>query len=160
MTKESTIQSNIIKHLKGRGAKVVNQHGGPMSEVGIPDLLVCYRGSFVAMEVKQKGAYLKPIQKVQLRRVIEAGGVAGMVRSIEDADKLLELADNRKEAWALGQVQRALDSRVITINECACVCGCGSKPGTHGERLCKRCRETDHHMDDKSRPGKRPVTDR
>ena len=47
-----------------------------MSRVGCPDLLVCWRGLFVALEVKVPG---NPPTKAQLRQMAlirEAGGAA------------------------------------------------------------------------------------
>ena len=148
--KESTIQSNIINHLKERGCKVVNQHGGSGSEVGIPDLLVCYRGAFIGMEVKQPKAYPVPIQKVQLRRIREAGGIAGIVRSKEDADELLKLVDDRmdgrrdqilKETVELAE-QRAKIDMTVGCRRCHCeafdgearMCSCSHGIGLHNPK--------------------------
>lgn len=66
-------------------------HGGdnPFQEVGLPDLLVCYRGRFIGLEVKLRGG-ASPRQKVVLRRIAEAGGIGEVVHSVEEVERVLE----------------------------------------------------------------------
>ena len=44
--------------------------------VGTPDMLLCCRGRFVALELKSRGGTLSPLQKYNLDRVSARGGVA------------------------------------------------------------------------------------
>jgi hypothetical protein len=75
----------------GRSFKIVGNEEG-RQEVGIPDLLVCYRGFFVGLEVKQPGAEhtVRPRQKRVLKQIEEAGGVAEVVSSVEDVRLIFE----------------------------------------------------------------------
>ena len=84
------IQRQIIKHLRGMGAWVFNVHGSPYQTVGVPDLLVGYKGRFFAMEVKRPGGRLTPAQAKVIEEIKSSGSVAGRVESVEDAMKLLE----------------------------------------------------------------------
>ena len=90
MPKESLLQRQIIKHLRGMGAWVFNVHGSPYQQVGVPDLLVGYQGRFYAMEVKRPGGILSAVQVKVIEEIRSSGSVAGRVESIEEAVRLLE----------------------------------------------------------------------
>ena len=90
MPRESVLQRQIIKHLRGMGAWVFNVHGSPYQQVGVPDLLVGYQGRFYAMEVKRPGGVLSPVQAKVIEEIRASGSVAGRVESIEEAVRLLE----------------------------------------------------------------------
>ena len=85
---ESLIQSKILKHLQQRPdcwvVKTIqcNQRGGP-------DLLLCYNGKFIALEVKSDTGRATKIQLAQMQRIRAAGGTAEIVRSIEDVKEIL-----------------------------------------------------------------------
>jgi Holliday junction resolvase len=85
---ESGVQSKIIKWLESEGhyvARVVKA-----SKAGCPDLLVCAGGRFVALEVKRpKGGVVSPLQKHHIGKIQEAGGIAAVVRSVEDVKETL-----------------------------------------------------------------------
>ncbi len=69
-------------------------HGGPSQQRGIPDLLGCYRGRFVALEVKlDHRSKASPSQRLQLARITEAKGFSAVVRSPEDALEVIEQID-------------------------------------------------------------------
>ena len=91
MIKESVLQRQIIKHLRGMGAWVFNVHGSPYQTVGVPDLLVGYRGRFYAMEVKRPGGVLSPAQVKAIEAIRASGSVAGRVESIEEAVALFDV---------------------------------------------------------------------
>jgi hypothetical protein len=77
-------------------------HGGPSQQKGIADLLGCYRGRFVALEVKRDRRFrASPAQRYQLDRVNDAKGFSAVVYSPEDAlgvlreiDRLLDSLSN------------------------------------------------------------------
>lgn len=79
------------KHLESKGAWVFKVHGGdnPYQEVGIPDLLCCYLGCFLALEVKLPGEKPSPVQQRTLRLIQMAGGEAHAVSSVDEVDKIL-----------------------------------------------------------------------
>ena len=81
---ETTLTRAIAAALRKEGAWVVKTHGGPLS-AGVPDLLVCYKGRFVAVEVKMPGGRLTRLQASTLGRISVAGGWAIVATSVEDA---------------------------------------------------------------------------
>ncbi len=87
MTSELSIRTAIVRAFKERGCWVLVTRG--VSTVGCPDLLVCYEGRFFALEVKQPRRYATRIQLKVLLDIDAAGGVAVVVRSVDDALALL-----------------------------------------------------------------------
>lgn len=74
------------------GAVLWKIHGGPMQRAGIPDLVGCIHGKFVALEVKHPDAArgLTLLQEATLERIQRAGGLAyGPVTSPEEALRML-----------------------------------------------------------------------
>ncbi|ROL55669.1 VRR-NUC domain-containing protein [Bacteroidetes/Chlorobi group bacterium Naka2016] len=84
--KEQSIQSQIIKYLNSIGAYVVKVTLANRS--GVPDILCCIDGRFVAIEVKAKRA-ATALQKVNLERIQRAGGVGAVAYRLEDVQDLV-----------------------------------------------------------------------
>ena len=87
--KESVLQKQVIEWLRSIGAYVVNIHGSPMQERGIPDLLICYLGHFVGMELKVPGKEPDDYQEYHLERIVAAGGVGCSVTTLDEAKKII-----------------------------------------------------------------------
>lgn len=92
---EAALQRRIAQALRDRGAYVVKVHGNEYTAAGTPDLLVCYRGAFVGLEVKQPGRErtLTKIQRHTLGLIADAGGHASLVTSPEQALLVLDEID-------------------------------------------------------------------
>ena len=65
------------------------EHGGPYGTNGIPDIICCYRGRFVAFEVKTEKGRPSRLQDAVIRQIGRAGGLALIVRSVEDVKAAL-----------------------------------------------------------------------
>jgi hypothetical protein len=78
--------------MTARGAWVFKVHGGdnPFQEVGVPDLLCCFEGRFIGLEVKLPDEKPSPRQKVILKRIEGAGGIASVVTSVEEVERILQ----------------------------------------------------------------------
>ena len=74
--KEQDIQRKIIKYLESVGAYVVKVVASNKS--GTPDILSCYRGIFLAIEVKrpETKTNVSELQEYNIKKIKEAGGVA------------------------------------------------------------------------------------
>ena len=59
---------------------------------GIPDILCCVQGKFVGIELKDNSGTPSAPQERTIERIIKAGGVAGVCRSIYDIVDLLNKA--------------------------------------------------------------------
>jgi archaeal holliday junction resolvase (hjc) len=74
--KEQDIQRKIIKYLESVGAYVVKVVASNKS--GTPDILACYRGIFLAVEVKrpETKTNVSELQEYNIKKIKEAGGIA------------------------------------------------------------------------------------
>lgn len=92
---EGRLVQKILDYCRGRGGRWVKIHGGdnPYQEVGIADILGCYRGFFVALEVKQPGGEASRKQELFLRSIEKAGGFAAVVESLDDVIEVLNRVD-------------------------------------------------------------------
>lgn len=92
--KESDLVEKIKKYLKSKGAYVEKIWGGGFQSSGIPDLIACYRGRFLGIEVKV--GYNKPseLQLAKIKQINEAEGRGVCVWSLEEVVKLIEEVDN------------------------------------------------------------------
>jgi hypothetical protein len=91
--KESAITEKIKAYLKGLdGCFYFKEHGGGFGTSGLPDLIVCYNGRFIGLEVKTEKGKTTVLQEATLRRIRKAGGIAEVVRLVEDVKAVLEKA--------------------------------------------------------------------
>jgi hypothetical protein len=91
---EKSITATIAKGLRARGCYVAKIHGGLYGTAGIPDLLVCWKGTFIGLEVKRPGgAGATPQQAAQLEGIKRAGGTSAVVRSFDEALAVLNAID-------------------------------------------------------------------
>lgn len=100
MQPERRLVKRIVSYLEGRGARPFKIHGeeGDYQEAGIPDLLVCYKGVFVGLEVKMPGREntVSPLQKRCLRSIERAEGYAVVVTSVGQVERLLAKIDRKR----------------------------------------------------------------
>lgn len=66
------------------------EHGGQYGTAGIPDIIVCYRGRFIAFECKVGNNKLTVLQAATIRRIIKAGGYALVIKSVDEAKRVIE----------------------------------------------------------------------
>lgn len=85
---EQQIQKRILDHL----AKLPNTWSVKVisaNKNGVPDILACVNGKFVAIEVKTPTGRVSPLQEYQINRINNSGGLAAVARSVDDVKKLL-----------------------------------------------------------------------
>ena len=91
---EKDIVNKIIKYLKTLPQTFVwKEHGGMYGTAGIPDVICCHKGMFVAFEVKTDTGKATLLQEITLRKITEAGGIAQMVRSLDEVKAVMEGLD-------------------------------------------------------------------
>jgi hypothetical protein len=88
---EKEIVNKILKYLKTLPECFAwKEHGGMYGTSGIPDIIVCYKGRFVAFEVKTESAKLTTLQENTLRKINAAGGAAYKVTSLDEVKEILK----------------------------------------------------------------------
>lgn len=85
--REAAVVKQIRRLLSTRGAYHVKT--APPIESGTPDVLACVQGRFVGLEVKRPGGVATPLQRLRIEQIIEAGGVAAVVESASEAERIL-----------------------------------------------------------------------
>lgn len=89
--KEKTITNQILKYLKSEPeCFAFKEHSGMYSTAGIPDIICCYSGKFVAFEVKTEQGRLSKLQEITIERIQQAGGVAAKVTSLAEVKDILK----------------------------------------------------------------------
>ena len=87
--KEKAVENKIKKWLKDKGYWYFKVHGSIFQPAGIPDILACINGKFVAIEVKRtKGGIVPPLQKAQIEKI--NGGIAGVANTMEEFLEILK----------------------------------------------------------------------
>lgn len=92
--KETLLQRRIQKLIKSRGGYVNKNWGSMISEPGIADLTVCYKGIYLALEVKEDKNTPSEAQGIHCRAVQKAGGQTAVVWSVEEVEKILNILDD------------------------------------------------------------------
>lgn len=76
MAAEKQFENKIKAELHARNAWRVKFFANAFTPAGIPDVLACYRGRFLGIEVKGGSSYgLTELQKYNLRLIRQAGGI-------------------------------------------------------------------------------------
>ena len=88
--REKTIENNIKTFLKSKGAYYFKHHGNQYSQVGVPDIIACYKGRFIGIEVKNETGKTTPLQDVNIQQIKNAGGISFVARSVEDVKKAID----------------------------------------------------------------------
>ncbi len=88
---EKDITNAILKYLKTvPGCFAWKEHGGMYGTAGIPDIIACIGGRFVAFEVKTSSGKLTKLQETTIQKIKNAKGKAYKVTSVEEVRKILE----------------------------------------------------------------------
>ncbi|MCL2301532.1 MAG: VRR-NUC domain-containing protein [Firmicutes bacterium] len=88
---EKDITAAILRYLRSLPECFCwKEHGGSYGAAGIPDIICCYRGRFLGLEVKQLGNKMTRLQEVTLERIRAALGVAHMVTSLAEARAIIK----------------------------------------------------------------------
>lgn len=94
---ESDITKSILKYLKTLPRCFFwKEHGGIYGTSGIPDIIVCIDGRFIALEVKTQKGKTTPLQNAAIRKIRISGGFAFVVRSVEEAKNAIDSATGGK----------------------------------------------------------------
>ena len=94
MAAEKNFENKIKKYLKAKGAWYVKYWAGSQfTKAGIPDLLICYKGNFIAVEVKAQTGKPSDLQLYNVKKIKEAGGSAFILYP-DDFDDFKQYIEN------------------------------------------------------------------
>jgi len=91
MATEQQYQSKMIKYLEAKGAYVVKVISA--SKKGVPDILACYCGAFIGIEMKTptKRNNTTKLQEYNLAKIKQAEGYSLVAVHPEDVESTLSL---------------------------------------------------------------------
>lgn len=98
---ERDLQKSILAYLRYRGILHARTNAGRAGGVrlapkGWPDITGCFKGRFVAIELKGEDGRLSDDQVATLLRVRDDGGIAVAARSVEDVQRALAAGEGRE----------------------------------------------------------------
>lgn len=86
--KESEIQKKIIQYLNTIGAYTIKTIS--TNRNGCPDVICCLNGRFIALEVKTDKGIVSKLQEHNIKQIKNSGGVAAVVKSVDEVKEILE----------------------------------------------------------------------
>lgn len=95
MAGEKNFENKIKKFLKDEGCWYVKYFANRNTRSGVPDLLACVNGYFVAIEVKAENGKPSDLQLWNVKQIREAGGIA-IILYPDQFDKFKELVMSLK----------------------------------------------------------------
>ena len=91
---ETYLQRSIRTLIQKRGGYAIKQHGSMISEPGIPDILACYKGFFLAIEAKEVGNTPSKQQGIHIRNIQKSCGITCVIWDIDKLKIVLDIIDN------------------------------------------------------------------
>jgi Holliday junction resolvase len=91
MTPEGKVKKKVVEALKKHNVYYFFPATGGYGRSGVPDIVCCIKGRFLAIECKANGNNPTALQTREMDKINEAGGMAIVVRDTdyELVDKLL-----------------------------------------------------------------------
>ena len=80
MAEEKRFEQKIKNFLKSQNCYYVKYFGCGFSRAGVPDILACVNGHFLAIEVKAERGRLSELQRINIEHINNCGGVALVVK--------------------------------------------------------------------------------
>jgi Holliday junction resolvase len=92
---EKDLQSRCLKYVKelenkGYPIIAINQHGSAFSSRGVPDILMCIKGQFIAVELKVGDNTPTPLQSHYIERIINADGQAHVIYDLKEFKRVVD----------------------------------------------------------------------
>jgi hypothetical protein len=92
MTPEGKVKKKVKEYLQSIGAWYYMPVSNGMGRVGCPDILVCYKGLFMAFETKAPGK-IKNVTANQQREIDEIQRADGLAHVVDDVEQVKSLLD-------------------------------------------------------------------
>lgn len=105
MAQEKQFENKIKKYLEEQGCWYVKYFANSFTKSGIPDILACINGYFVAIEVKATKGKPSKLQLYNRDKIREAGGISIILYpdQFEEfeilIDKLIENIPDEAQCW-------------------------------------------------------------
>lgn len=118
MPAEKNFENKIKKYLKEQGCWFIKYWAGAaFTKEGIPDILACVNGYFVAIEVKASKGKPSDLQLYNLKRIDEAGGFAILLypKDFEQFKDFIRLVN--RDDFSIYNIYRDLKGRWLNASK-------------------------------------------
>lgn len=115
MAAEKNFENKIKAYLENQGCWYVKYFANSFTKSGIPDILACINGHFVAIEVKAANGKPSELQKWNIQKIKEAKGL-GIILYPKDFEKFKQLVQTLKMSDK--DYSMLWDANVILEREC------------------------------------------
>ena len=94
---EKKVKDNVKKTLDSMGIWHFSPYQAGMGRAGIPDIIACYKGMFVAIECKAGKGKTTALQERELNLIRSAGGVSFVVNedNLDEVERTIVLHADR-----------------------------------------------------------------
>ena len=92
-TPEAKVKRSVTDLLDKYNVYYFKPATGGYGRSGVPDIVGCFHGYFIAIECKANGAKPTALQERELKRIYEHGGVTAVVGDDDDLDLLKKSLD-------------------------------------------------------------------
>jgi len=89
-TPEGKVKDAVVAHIKASGAYYFFPATGGFGKAGVPDIIICHKGTFIAVECKAGKGTTTALQFRELTRIRDAGGTAVVINE-ENIDLIAEI---------------------------------------------------------------------
>ena len=98
MAQEKNFENKIKKFIEDCGGWQVKFFANQMTKIGIPDILACVNGYFLAVEVKASNGKPSELQKYHVAKINESGGYAVILypEQYEEFKQLVKCLNDRR----------------------------------------------------------------
>jgi hypothetical protein len=89
------LKNQVLKYCRSRGGWWRAIPASPWGNAGLPDIIGCYRGYFIGIEVKHPNGQgkIRRAQELTLHQIFEADGLGVIVDSLDQVVNLLNNVD-------------------------------------------------------------------
>ena len=101
LTPEGKVKARVKEILKERGVWYCMPRGQTYGRAGVPDLLCCHKGRFIAVETKAGRGRATPLQLKELRDIFRNHqGIALIIRedNLDELENALDFAEKESGA--------------------------------------------------------------
>jgi hypothetical protein len=99
MTPEGKVKKKVKEYLQSIGAWYYMPVSNGMGRVGCPDILVCYKGLFLAFETKAPGkiAHVTANQQREIDAIQRVNGLAHVVDDVEQVKAVIDTIERKPD---------------------------------------------------------------
>lgn len=113
MAQEKNFENRLKKFLEAENCWFVKFFANAYTKSGIPDLLVCCNGYFVAVEVKAPNGKPSELQKRNIRKICESGGIGVILypNQFNDFKEIIRDLNDGSEVGAAWGIRNKINER-------------------------------------------------